>query len=66
MSVERVIKAGDILKDCSYGLAAGFPRPSPKQFRLKGLEERRDNGVVIVIALAAHRRLHPASRRLFW
>ena len=54
MPSARVIEAVDVLKDASFGLAAGFPGPAPNQLGLDGFEERLDNGVVITIALAAH------------
>ena len=59
MPSARVIEAVDILKDASFGLVAGFPCPAPDQFGLDGFEECLDNGIVITIALATHRRLQP-------
>jgi hypothetical protein len=43
----------------------GFPIPAPDQLRLFGLEERFDSGIVIAIALAANRRLHPVFGQNF-
>ena len=56
MPTGRVIEAVDVLEDDGFGFAAGCPRPAPDQFGLDGLEERLDNGVIIVLALAALRR----------
>jgi hypothetical protein len=39
------MEAVDVLKDCGFCLAAGFPGPAPDQFGLDGLEERLDNGI---------------------
>ena len=56
MPTGRVIEAVDVLEDDGFGFATGCPRPAPVQFGLDGLEERLDNGVIIVLALAALRR----------
>jgi hypothetical protein len=65
MPAGRVIETVDVVKDAGFGLATGFPNPAPDQFGLDGLEERLDNGVVIAIALAADRRLHPVFAQDF-
>ena len=57
MPAAQVIEAVDVLKYGGFFLATGFPIPAPNQFGLDSLEERLDSGVVMAIALAAHRRL---------
>ncbi len=54
MPSTRVIEAVDVLKDASFGLAAGFPGPAPNQLGLDGFEERLDNGIVRIFAFATH------------
>jgi hypothetical protein len=46
MPSARVVEAVDVLKDTSFGLAAGFPCPAPNQLGLDGFEERLDNGIL--------------------
>ena len=57
MAAAGVIKAVDVLEDGRLRLPTRFPRPAPDQLGLDGLEECLDGGVVIAIALAAHRYL---------
>ena len=69
MAAAWVIEAVDVLEQAivrhwfkSNGerrlhLPTRFPRPAPDQLGLDGLEECLDGGVVIAIALAAHRYL---------
>jgi hypothetical protein len=56
MPAAQVIEFVVVLRDAGFGLAMGFRNPAPDQFGFDGLEERLDNGLVIAIALAAHRR----------
>ena len=45
MPAAQVIEAVDVLKDGSFCLATGFPRPSPEPLGLEGFGDRLDNGV---------------------
>jgi hypothetical protein len=55
MPAAPVIEAVDLPEDGGFGLATGFPNPTPVQFSFDGLEERLDSGVVMAIALATLR-----------
>jgi len=57
MPPSRIVEAVDVLEDGQLGVSARLPRPSPDQLSLDRLEERLDGGVVIAVALAAHRYL---------
>ena len=59
MPTARVIEAVDVLEDGRLSLSAGFPRASPNQLGLDRLEEGLNGGVIVAIALAAHRHLEP-------
>ena len=50
-----IVETIDVFEDCHLGVSAHLPRPSPDQLSLDRLEERLDGGVVIAVALAAHR-----------
>ena len=50
-----IIEPIDVLEYCSFCLPAGFPLLTPNQFNLQRFEERLNHGIVITIALAAHR-----------
>jgi hypothetical protein len=56
----RVVEAVDVLKEGDLDFATGLPIPSPDQFCLQGFEEAFDGGIVVAIALAAHRNPEPA------
>ena len=55
MPTARVIEAFDVLEDGRLSLSAGFPGAAPDQLGLDGFEEGLDGGVIVAIALAAHR-----------
>ena len=57
MAAARVIEPIDILEDRAFSLTACVPTITPDQLGLDGFEERLDHGIVIAIALAAHRDL---------
>ena len=57
MAAARVIEPIDILEDRALGLTACVPTIAPDQLSLDGFEERFNHGIVIAIALAAHRDL---------
>ena len=57
MPSTRIVEAIDVLEDGHLSLPSRFPRPSPDELGLDGLEERLDSGVVVTIALSAHRHL---------
>ena len=57
MPPSRIVKAVDVLEGGQLGVSARVPRLSPDQLGLDRLEERLDGGVVIAVALAAHRYL---------
>ena len=57
MAAARIVEPIDILEDRSLGLTARVPTITPDQLSLDGFEERLDHGIVIAIALAAHRDL---------
>ena len=57
MAAVRIVEPIDILEDRSLGLTARVPTITPDQLGLDGFEERLDHGIVIAIALAAHRDL---------
>jgi len=59
MPTARIIEAVDVLEDGGFDLATCFPRPAPDQFGLDGFEEGLNRGVIVAIALAAHRHLEP-------
>ena len=62
MPAAPVIEAVDLPEDGGFGLATGFPNPTPVQFSFDGLEERLDSGVVMAIALVTLRRLQSPAR----
>ena len=53
----RVVEAVDVFEEGDFDLAAGLPGAAPDEFRLQRLEEAFDGGVVVAIALTAHRNL---------
>jgi hypothetical protein len=55
MASSWIIEAVYVLKERSFNLASGLLYMAPDQFGLDSFEECLDGGVVIVIALAAHR-----------
>ena len=57
MSPSRIVEAIDVLEDGQLGVSARLPRPAPDHLGLDGLEEGLDSGVVIAVALTAHRYL---------
>ena len=59
MPTARVIEAVNVLEDGCLSLATRFPRPAPDQLSLDRLEEGFDGGIVIAVALAAHRGQQP-------
>ena len=57
MPTAWVAEAIDVFEDSRLGLATRFPGATPDQLGLDGLEEGLDGGIVVAVALAAHRRL---------
>ena len=55
----RIIKAVDVFEEGDLDVAPGVPVAAPDAFSLQGLEEAFDGGVIITIALAAHRDPEP-------
>ena len=55
----RIIEAVDILEDGDLSGHACLPRVPPDQFCLDGFEEGFHHGIVVAVALAAHRYLEP-------
>ena len=49
MPTTRIVEAIDVFEDRHLSLPPRFPRPSPDQFSLDGLEERLDRRIVIAI-----------------
>ena len=48
-----------MLEDGGFGLTTGLPCAPSDQFSLDRLEEGLNGGVIVAIALAAHRHLEP-------
>ena len=59
MPSARIVEAVDVLEDGQLGVSARLPRSSPYQLRLDRFEGRLYGGVIIAIALTAHRYLEP-------
>lgn len=59
MSPARVVEAVDVFEECALDLTTGLPVAAPDQFGLQRLEEAFDGGIVVTVALAAHRNLEP-------
>ena len=57
MFAAGVVKAVYVFEEGDLDLAAGLPVPSLEQFRLERLEEAFDGGIVVAVALSAHRNL---------
>jgi len=57
MAATRIVEPIDILEYRALGLTACVPTVAPDQLSLDGFEERFNHGIVIAIALAAHRDL---------
>ena len=55
MTATRIVEAIDVLEDGQLCISAFVPWPPPDQLCLDRLEEGLDSGVVIAVALAAHR-----------
>ena len=55
MTATRIVEAIDVLEDGQLCISACVPWPPPDQLCLDRLEEGLDSGVVIAVALAAHR-----------
>jgi len=55
MAATGIVEAVDVLEDGCLCWPPGWPTVPPDHFRLQGFEEGLDSGVVVAIALAAHR-----------
>lgn len=55
MFAAGVVKAVDVLKESVVDLLSCGPIVPPDQFGLEGLEEGFNGGIVVTVALAAHR-----------
>ena len=56
MPPARIVEAVDVSAKSQFGGGAGLERRSPDQFVLDRLEHRFHHGVIVAIALVAHRR----------
>jgi len=65
MPQSRVIESIDILEYSAFCLPAGFPFLTPDQLGLQRFEECFDHGIVVAIALAAHRNQKPMLLQAF-
>jgi len=54
-----VVKAFNILEDAALGLVSGPKSAMVKPFLLERVEETLGHGIVVAVALAAHRTDHP-------
>ena len=57
MASARIVEAIDILEDCAFCLASGFPAIAPDQLCFDGFEKGLNHRIVITITFAAHRYL---------
>ena len=55
MFASRVVEAVDVFEEGDLDLPAGLPVTPPDEFRPQRFEEAFDSGIVVTIALAAHR-----------
>ena len=55
MSAADVVEAVDVIKEGLGDESVGCPWLSPDEFSLQGFEESLDGGIVVTVALAAHR-----------
>ena len=55
MAAAGVGESVDVLKNGGFCLTSRWPALPPDEFGLQGFEEGLDSGVVVAIALAAHR-----------
>lgn len=55
MSAAGVVEPVDVLEDGSLCLSPCWPALPPDEFGLQAFEERFDRGIIIAIALVAHR-----------
>lgn len=59
MFASRVVEAVNVFEEGDLDLATGLPVAAPDEFGLQRLEEAFDGGIVVAVALAAHRNLEP-------
>lgn len=59
MFAARVVEAVDVSEEGDFGVSAGLPVATPDDFGFERFEEAFDGGIVVAIALAAHR--HPET-----
>ena len=57
MAAAWIVKPIDILEDRTFCLTPCVPFVAPDELRLDGFEERFYHGIIVAIALAAHRDL---------
>ena len=55
MSAAGIVEAVDVSEESDFHLSAGLPIAAPDQFGLQRLEEAFDGGIVVTVALPAHR-----------